>query len=457
MKKVLAFVVWFALCSAASAQIHSGNAPFTPITFDTVSNGLGGIRVLGPTPSQQVGQRIFNTAIATVNSDGSVNLKNNGTSLNTIPRIPVDVTSKVTKAVAAKSIASAAMRVLPGVATAAALLDLAAEINVAINAPAGGATTYHDNDRARFCDTSYPTSAQRVSAGETCRANYGYMSPGPTVTYTAPLSGNAGACSISYSCGGQGVFQLGSTPFVVVAGLGAALTQQQLEDKIAQKSGWPSSSKLGDALKEAARSGETFDAEPTAVTGPASAPTSTSQTRNADGSTTTTNTTNNYTYNGPNVNITNVTVTTTTNEAGSVTSVVSGSSTVAVPTQPSTPRETEPIITCGLPGTPPCKIDETSTKPEVAGDVYSKQLDALEAKNAADLATAAGTQDKSFFTGWGDLFKVPALVACEGFVLPNTMGTINPCGVVDGVRSMMAYIWALLAFYWCLGMVREVL
>ena len=57
------------------------------------------------------------------------------------------------------------------------------------------------------------------------------------------------------------------------------------------------------------------------------------------------------------------------------------------------------------------------------------------------------------------LFSAPPLATCEGFDLPahagQSMGTIDPCNVVDGIRTAMAYIWAIAAFWLCLGWVKS--
>lgn len=103
-------------------------------------------------------------------------------------------------------------------------------------------------------------------------------------------------------------------------------TQQDLEDLIASQSGWPSGSKIGDAIKEAIEQGETLPVPaPSEVTGPTSLPgpsvTTQKTTRDAQGNPTgVTNVTNNTTYNfnyGPNtVTVTTVTTTNTTNPDG---------------------------------------------------------------------------------------------------------------------------------------------
>lgn len=94
-------------------------------------------------------------------------------------------------------------------------------------------------------------------------------------------------------------------------------TMQELQDKIASESGWPSSSAFPQAVADAVNSGEVVTAPPPTVTGPTSAngPTSTTV---ENGATVTKNTVYNINYNNNQVSYT-TTVTTTTNNAGNVT------------------------------------------------------------------------------------------------------------------------------------------
>lgn len=508
MFKAIVTFVLFTLGGVSIAQVHSGNAPFTPISFETVPNGLGGIRVLGPTPAQQVGQRIFNNAIASVNGDGSVNLKNMGAELNTNPRVPVDVISKVPKASAAKAIASAAFKAVPGVMAIASIYELAVELELSMESPAGLPRTYHRNAREGSCSRSNPTAENIQSFSETC-AIRGQGSP--AFYYIPPATGVTGICYVMYTCGGVDNNVAGTTPFQLTSTTLPALTQQQLEDLIASRSGWPESSKLGESLKDAIKSGETVESTPTTVTGPATlpntssqtpnadgsttttnttnnytyngpnvtvttitvttttnvpgsvtsvqstpttatnpatAPNTSSQTRNADGSTTTTNTTNNYTYNGANVTVTTVTVTTTTNQAGSVTSVVSGSVTTTAPTS-SIPVQSSLTISCGLPDTPACKINETGTKvgAETTYDAPKTEIDSAKTSAVAEIDKAASIVAPS----WSFSFEFPT--GCAPYVTGIRGFILNVCPYQSAIHSLLSAIWAASTIFAMIGMV----
>jgi len=116
--------------------------------------------------------------------------------------------------------------------------------------------------------------------------------------------------------------------------------------------------------------------------------------------------------------------------------------------------------TCGYPGGPPCKIDETGTPEQVAKKVYDPLADAVKSSMDTGTTTMAGTSDKAgLFSGWSMFWSAPAVVLCAPYQLPNwngqSMGSLDPCGVVDGVRTVMAYIWSLAGLMMCLGFVRE--
>lgn len=106
---------------------------------------------------------------------------------------------------------------------------------------------------------------------------------------------------------------------------------------------------------------------------------------------------------------------------------------------------------CGAPGQPPCKLDESGTpgtfSPNSGVKDYKDTMDQQreQIKGAGD----------GVFSGLNVFFSAPPVVGCTPFSLPNEMGSIDPCAVVDGVRSVMAYLWAIAALWLCLGWIRE--
>lgn len=102
---------------------------------------------------------------------------------------------------------------------------------------------------------------------------------------------------------------------------------------------------------------------------------------------------------------------------------------------------------CGAPGQPPCKLDESGTpgtfSPNNGVKDYKDKMDQQreQIKGAGD----------GVFGGLNVFFSAPPVVGCTPFTLPNEMGAIDPCGVVDGVRAVMAYLWAIAALWLCPG------
>lgn len=125
-------------------------------------------------------------------------------------------------------------------------------------------------------------------------------------------------------------------------------------------------------------------------------------------------------------------------------------------TKPSTGKEQ---ANCGAPGQPKCGIDETGTPEKLGDDKYNSKLDQYktDSKNAGDQIKGEGD---GVFSAYSTFFAAPALQACEPVELPTvagvSLGSISKqCDVVEGVRSVMAYIWALVGMWVCLGWVKR--
>ena len=148
------------------------------------------------------------------------------------------------------------------------------------------------------------------------------------------------------------------------------------------------------------------------------------------------------------------TVVTTNPDGSQSTSVITSPKTSSTLTTAGTSEQ--PVSVCGLPGTPACKIDETGTPEPVLENKFKPLADKNKADADAARETIAGKADKPFFAGWSDLFITPPIAACSAFELPRSMGFIDPCPVADGMRSVMAWIWAAGGLFLCLGMIKKV-
>lgn len=222
-------------------------------------------------------------------------------------------------------------------------------------------------------------------------------------------------------------------------------TQQEFVNAVAAKSGWPSGSWITNALLDATTVAPYPKVEvgPVTVTGPATSPGTTTTTNNVTNNTTKTDVvTHNHTYEGPNVTTTTVTTSTVTNNIDN--SVVSQTTTTDKPVSAEPAKET-----CGLPGTPACKIDETGT-PVYDSEKLKLDKATLDTASQAQRNTIQGSADKSMFASWSSLFTLPALRACEPVVLPTyvgvNLGSYDVCPGAEWVRGLMAWVWAVAGF-----------
>lgn len=230
-------------------------------------------------------------------------------------------------------------------------------------------------------------------------------------------------------------------------------TAQELEDAIASRTAWPSTSRINDALRDAVAAGQPLELpKPSTITGPAEIVNPPKTETHPDGSKTVTTTKDKLTYNSDGVEVEEETVVETFDALNNPT----GTST----TTEASPAPKPDPVTCGLPGTPACKLDETGT-PEadpLTESATKPGMDGAKAEFDDALTRVTGDSDK----GWAWTFlAAPPIAACESLPLPSVMGievpNLNPCTTVDGMRAVMAWLWAFAGFYACIGFVREVI
>lgn len=119
------------------------------------------------------------------------------------------------------------------------------------------------------------------------------------------------------------------------------------------------------------------------------------------------------------------------------------------------PAEGKEQAACGAPGQPKCGIDESGTPSPWAENRWDSRIG--DYRRAADDALGQiKTAGDGTFSGFGAFFMAPPLAACEPLEFPGDIGSLSKqCDVVDGVRSVMAYIWALGALWLCLGWIKK--
>lgn len=210
-------------------------------------------------------------------------------------------------------------------------------------------------------------------------------------------------------------------------------TLDAFEAAVAARSGWPSGSRVSQAVADATalQPADPFTATPQ-VTGPATSPGDTSTTENPDGSTTTKTTTHNHTYSGPTINTTTQTVTST---------CTGGSCNTTTTTE--TPKLDEQPFTmpCGVAGTPACAVKVDETGMPTAESVDADRLRDLEDENRAwiDGLVAANP-----FPDINWAFELPT--ACGVIPTPAfapAMESIDVCQFQPMFHDVMSVVWVL--------------
>jgi len=107
----------------------------------------------------------------------------------------------------------------------------------------------------------------------------------------------------------------------------------------------------------------------------------------------------------------------------------------------------EDPITCGLPGTPPCKIDETGTPK--TGSISKAELDAAKASGLAKITEIGSIQAPA----WSWTFSLPT--GCT----PVTVGpflsqsvVVDLCQYQSLIHDLAALIWVAFTIWACVGM-----
>lgn len=166
---------------------------------------------------------------------------------------------------------------------------------------------------------------------------------------------------------------------------------------------------------------------------------------NPDGSTETTTTTTTATVQGNQITFVTTTQTVTKDAAGNTTSTTTTTTTPTAPSNPNSP--VQEIITCGLPDTPPCKIDETGTPspPEDDGENRFKSL----------IPNCLKTDWKTCFPELPEInwsFSLPS--GCSPIPVPfGRFGftEVNICPWQGMIHDIMSMLWAAAGLFGAIG------
>ncbi|MDP3109013.1 hypothetical protein, partial [Hydrogenophaga sp.] len=354
-----------------------------------------------------------------VNSGGRMNVPGGGT-------IPISVTGSVPRPTAAAAIGRFLARGVPLVATAAALYALADELGFIFGSDGGQLviTKPLDGFDGRMYRQQSSTHPWQYTVKAACDYIGGILG---SPMYIVPNYPSAGPYNFGcHRTNGTGSIYTLSSMIAPNPPANVPSSVAEFENAIATKSGWPSDTTLGNAIRDVVAAGETVPVASPVVTGPALSPGTSSVTVNqTTGETTTVTQTISNVYNGPNVTTTVITDTVVTDTAtGAPISQSTTTQTPVVPQQPATEEPQKLELPCGIAGLPPCnvKVDEEGTPDELAEDKFKPMLD--EGKQAQEdlLEQVKGDADKSFFDGFADLFVTPPLAECVPLEIPGDRG-----------------------------------
>lgn len=171
----------------------------------------------------------------------------------------------------------------------------------------------------------------------------------------------------------------------------------------------------------------------------------TTTTTNPDGSTVTTTTTTTATTNGNRIDFVTKTETTTRDSQGNQTSTTTTTTNPSQPNNPNSPQQED--LECGLPGTPPCKIDETGTPspPEDDGENTFKGL----------IPNCLKQDWRSCFPELPNInwsFSLPS--GCGPIPVPfgkYGFSEVNICPWQGMIHDLMSMLWAAAGLFGAIG------
>jgi hypothetical protein len=225
-----------------------------------------------------------------------------------------------------------------------------------------GEPSSSNNDMAAAC--SAHTGLYNAAA-----AGSGNTATAATVVFSGPASGNWSGyfCRMGVNGANFKDVNINQTARAVdTNGATVSAEMQQLIDAIANKSGWPATSAIAQATRDAIASGQTVPTGGTTVSGPASSPGPSTTTNNPDGTKVVTNVTNNYNYAGDTVTVTTTTTETTYNAANVATGT---KTTTSEGEKPKTECEQQPdAVGCAKLDTPDVELPKATKNVPYASD-----------------------------------------------------------------------------------------
>lgn len=453
MRQIFSILIFFFAHVAVFAQ--------SPAKFEKLTN-TSGVQLFYPTGTAPAGagQLIWDKAVDTdggqpkVGGSGTVRNPSGGS-------VPVNGSTRVPGAGVSGAIGRAIPKILGRLAGPLAvgieLYDLGKELGFTLGKDAAGKLTV-EKVNSNVCSVApcyaytvgdyngNQTSPATSTPGASCPLAYPSFPAG--LNPVATLEGTTNATYVCHFRDGSGgnlfsrAVQYTSVPAVPASNIPS--TYQEFVNAIAAKSGWPSGSKVAPVLRDSLElePAPAIESGPITVTGPASSPGLSSTTVNTTNNTTTTsNTTHNHTYQGNTVTTTTVTNNTTINNT-------TGDTISNETTNTSSPVPA-PEETCGLPGKPACKIDETGTPPDPG------------LKPAAKITEIMKPLDDFVASPVSKLPALPALnwsfalpTGCTAIALPAFapfLQDIDICPFLPMFHDVMSIVWILGGLFGAIG------
>lgn len=376
--------------------------------------------------------------------------------------VPVSVQGTLSKPSVRAALGRFFVKALPVLSTGKALYDLAEELQHKVeNDPVDFSAKFYKMEQSNVCagstvnygltgyegitDVTSTKFCVRYSASST-QWIYGWIHKStvrgwPGTTFTNGFYETATGSAHNYKGDTRDAQAVVKIP----------VSHSEFLDAVDRKTNYsPSTSALPRAVVDAIKSGSDVQVEPKAITGPASSPVSkVVEASPVAGNDRVRETTRYYDYGpGPKVAIRDVEIVKDVDRGTGVPTPVSTTeSQTAQPAQ---------VITCGLPDTPPCKIDETGTpKGEDGVEKRTKELkDAY--KPIEDFVKDPSTLGKPF-PGMSWTFALPS--GCSVIPLGQTFApyltSIDVCQFQPMFHQLMSVVWSIGALFGAISLLMK--
>lgn len=311
-----------------------------------------------------------------------------------------------------------------------------------------------------------------------------YFARNPPYNGSGTVINNNGTCVISYSgftsylpmayrtlsqpCQ-SGTFWNGSTCVPSLSPVEVPISEQQASEKIETDAsadrlisiinGLPSDPRVIDIIARELQDDPADEEVRWPSTSPAIAPTTfvvgdplVTTTTNPDGSSVTQTTTTTATTSGDTVTFNTTTVTNTYNQSGQLTGTTTTTTTPTDPSNPNSPQQED--LECGLPGKPPCKIDEAGTPEPPVNDAEQTVRDLFSEWQACidDIQACLPQLPDISWT-----FSLPS--GCSPIPLPGFekwgLSAVDICPYQPMIHNLMSMLWAAAGLFGAISIISR--